>query len=849
MMRSWTRGILAETASVAAAMAICTLIVYLPVFIRILSGDLPGMYDLYRYFVPHAYLLDVAVHEGSPPWWNTLSLCGTPLAANPQAAIFYAPNLLRSLLTSHTTPLNAYFGVLALLGVHIVVAGVGMYYLARRHRLGRPASLVAGLLFIFSLVFVRRALEFHFITAVTWFPFVLVFLHIAWSAREARRRTLYALGAGLCLGMSLFTGFFHITAYMGLLAGGYWLAVRLLRLETPRTNLPRPAQQWFLRDVFTFVILGGVAAGISAVQLIPSWEFLQYTARAAGSKLGEVWMQTGHTLASFLGGMAGYPAENPFLQGLRLSGVVVYVYAVLSFFGSRRREAFAFALLSLALLDCTLGPPFPLASLIAWAAPFKLAYTDRAFIVAAIPLALLGAIGFETASDPVTGPLRYGRPLAIAFTCAPLLAYHGLWVAGGPYLKAAFVCLLLTAAVLAVLSWTRPTPVWAGLLFLLLLIEIVAWNHHFLPRYLETQRLLTRADVPAHPQVYAPGNSRRIEPLPNRQLLRLVPAQNGYDPLFLAPVRTFICRPDQEPLYDRVLAPSYSIPTNNRRSDLLLKRRFWLTRSIEIGPVPPKQVAIQPTTTAYVSSDQEAYVPDALRCPAPKSDETATRLAAKERAANPFREDGAERSWHIPLDRAGVATAPHRILNVEYRSGTPGLMEIHLKDDRFHERTLLSVVSIEETGSGGATFSVSLPEFASSEILLVLRADDFGDTFTLTEVDLLTDQNDENALIAIVSDRFDGVDLEVGPLPDLRMLVFTDTYYPGWSVLLDGAPSHLFRVDDVFKGVAVPPGKHRISFTFRPRSVQIGLAVSSFALLCISGYLIGMGRLRGARRS
>ena len=201
MVRSPVRGILGESLLSAGVLTLCMGVVYAPLLIQIIGGGLPGMYDLYRFFAPHAYLLDAALDQGSPPWWNALSFCGTPFAANPQAAVFYAPNVLRSLATPATTPLNAYYGLIALLALHTVAAGVGTYFLARRHRLGVAASLVAGLLFVFSLAFVRRVLEFHFITAVAWFPFVLIFLHVALSASHIRRRLLFAVGAGLCLGM------------------------------------------------------------------------------------------------------------------------------------------------------------------------------------------------------------------------------------------------------------------------------------------------------------------------------------------------------------------------------------------------------------------------------------------------------------------------------------------------------------------------------------------------------------------------------------------------------------------------------------------------------------------------
>ncbi len=58
------------------------------------------------------------------------------------------------------------------------------------------------------------------------------------------------------------------------------------------------------------------------------------------------------------------------------------------------------------------------------------------------------------------------------------------------------------------------------------------------------------------------------------------------------------------------------------------------------------------------------------------------------------------------------------------------------------------------------------------------------------------------------------------------LLVLSDVYYPGWEARLDGQPATIYRTDFAFRGVAVPPGEHRIDMRFRPRSLALGVALA-----------------------
>jgi hypothetical protein len=75
-------------------------------------------------------------------------------------------------------------------------------------------------------------------------------------------------------------------------------------------------------------------------------------------------------------------------------------------------------------------------------------------------------------------------------------------------------------------------------------------------------------------------------------------------------------------------------------------------------------------------------------------------------------------------------------------------------------------------------------------------------------------------------------------------LVLSDVYYPGWTATIDDQPTALYPANFAFRAVRVPPGEHRVAFTFEPNTWRVGLIISGLALLG----LIGFGVWRWRRR-
>ncbi len=67
-------------------------------------------------------------------------------------------------------------------------------------------------------------------------------------------------------------------------------------------------------------------------------------------------------------------------------------------------------------------------------------------------------------------------------------------------------------------------------------------------------------------------------------------------------------------------------------------------------------------------------------------------------------------------------------------------------------------------------------------------------------------------------------------------LVFSEPYYPGWKVSVDGRSTPVLRANYAFSAIFLSAGKHRIERFYRPNSLLLGV-LSTFMFCCALGLL------------
>ncbi len=78
-------------------------------------------------------------------------------------------------------------------------------------------------------------------------------------------------------------------------------------------------------------------------------------------------------------------------------------------------------------------------------------------------------------------------------------------------------------------------------------------------------------------------------------------------------------------------------------------------------------------------------------------------------------------------------------------------------------------------------------------------------------------------------------------------LVLSEMYYRGWEAWVDGKRVPVEKVNYAFRGIAVPPGEHRVEFVFRAHSFRNGASYSALgALMLFVGGVISKRRRRAS---
>jgi len=150
--------------------------------------------DLSVFFIPPRLFWVDAIKSGEFPLWNPYYYSGIPLLATLQPAIFYPLNILLLIL-----PFELAFNWIIIL--HFFLAGVFTFLLLRELGASITGSLIASLVFMLSgyLISVHNLLST--LLSVAWVP-LIIFLYL----RAIKRSSLiYAIFTGIALAI-MFTG-------------------------------------------------------------------------------------------------------------------------------------------------------------------------------------------------------------------------------------------------------------------------------------------------------------------------------------------------------------------------------------------------------------------------------------------------------------------------------------------------------------------------------------------------------------------------------------------------------------------------------------------------------------------
>jgi hypothetical protein len=153
----------------AAILAAAALLAWILVFFRgaVFAGQTLFLRDINMVWLPQVEVFVRCIAAGSWPLWDPYRGFGQPLLADPRAEVLYPITWLNLVL-----PPWVFYTLFVV--VHLAVAGAGVYALARRWGLGRPAAWLAAAVWVGSGPLLSLASVWHHLAAAAWMPWVFV---------------------------------------------------------------------------------------------------------------------------------------------------------------------------------------------------------------------------------------------------------------------------------------------------------------------------------------------------------------------------------------------------------------------------------------------------------------------------------------------------------------------------------------------------------------------------------------------------------------------------------------------------------------------------------------------------
>ncbi len=221
-------------------------------------------------FIPWWDFAWESILAGQIPLWNPWVGMGAPLAANYQSALFYPPYwVLLSVYGIGGVKLMAWTITIVVI-FHLSLAGIGMIKLLDDLDIGKLGQVVSGLAFTLSGYLVSRAGFLSINATVAWLPWVLLYSK---QLTDGRKNTV--MKTGVVLGIMFLAGHAQTSWYIVLL-GGLWI----IFWSTFNPAVPSTLR-YTLNVIGKFICAGLIGLGLSAIQILPTAEYLFQSARAS----------------------------------------------------------------------------------------------------------------------------------------------------------------------------------------------------------------------------------------------------------------------------------------------------------------------------------------------------------------------------------------------------------------------------------------------------------------------------------------------------------------------------------------------------------------------------------------
>lgn len=722
-------------------------------------GYAPGGYpqkaqyfDTLRQLYPWKILARDIIKQGELPLWNPYNFSGSPLLANLQTAVFYPTMILFFLFSDPVAWTLSVF-------LQPFLASVFMYMYART--IGRSVwgSLLAGISFGFSF-YMSVFLEYNTLGHVmVWLPFLLFCIELLQKRKSWMISILFSVGVA-------FAGFAgHLQIFAGL------IAFVLLYIW----SLAWVSKRFRIAVYCTCLLLIGI--GLTAIQMIPTWELISLSARSNQSYdflIHTLLLQPKELLLFFNPDMFGNPVSRTYsLAGSYPSravsiGLIGLFFAFLSLKRHMQKKQLFFVVMSSIILFFLLHTPF---TEVFYRLPIPFVSTSSPtnfMFLLSFCLSLLAGWGFDTYITRKNTPWKHG----IFFVSSTLIVVVLSFLAKGSTSAALYtIGVIFSLSFVVIIKQFLPKGKTIALICLILLASADLWYfftkfNPFVPSALvfpHTQTATWMAETIGSSRFWGYGTAGIEANFPTQMRLS---NPDGYDPLYPKYYGELILGAKDGTMNQ--------LFTNENRSDAKIPQGFGADTFIDAR----REKLLDLLSVSYLLDREENGLQNVLfqtKNYAPISSSEQWRLYQRSNALP-----------HLSLIHTYQEVSPNELITMLYSSN----------------------------------FSIQ------KQLLLEQKPDFSPDPLASGSIQLLS--YTPNTISAVVTtDR-------------PQFLLLSDTYFPGWKASINGQETPIYRANHAFRAIGIPQGTSNIIFQYVPNSFRIGLfgsILSGIALICVATFI------------
>lgn len=647
--------------------------------------------------------------------------------------------------------------------VNIFLGGIFMFYLAKDFKLSNYASYLSGVVFMLNGYLITRVEFFSVLGASVWLP--LIFLFVKKYLEKFKLK--FVLLSGVFMSMTIFAGNLQVFFYNLLFLFFYtiWFSVS--------------AKKNIFKNISMLTVACLVSVLISMVQLLPFVEYVLNSGRGEGLSFAVAshWsLHPKHLINFVLPYFFGNPAVSSYSSGSQFWVISFYIgivplllVTVFSWIRRGKTTSFLF-LLFLFFLVLSFGSHTPLFYLLYnYVLPFKLIrYPATAMYIVVFILVLLTAFSFNDIEKIVN---KRKNVILINITLVLTITLFVFYL-----IAHSFTFNIEKVRLQIIQDSILLSLIFVGLFYVLLFFVI---NRKISPNVFKVS-LISLASLDLI--IFGVG----LNPVVSEKYF------------FHTPEIAKFLNSDKDPFYRVFLTPRTTQLVNN----------VYFTEIIKENGVPYKESLADIKDLLY---DNYNMIHDV------HSADGYDPLMVKEQD---------RLTYLLKFQSSPKETRILDLLNVRYVLGFTELNEPSLefikninnvliyKNKNFLKRVfVVDKVIVVKSGKEAINLIKENKFNPDEEVILTEEVILANDAVKNTGKAEITDYGNEQVLIKVnaVSES---------------MLVFLDTYFPGWKVYIDDKEDKIFKANYAFRAVHLKKGEHLVRFSYEPVSFKIGLLIS-----------------------